>query len=81
MIPPGARIQIAGDGCFTAGMPNGTLLQWVDEQAPGPVLRIQGPAQARLRDFGIITPTPWQRTNEKLRTPAWARSTTCRLPP
>ncbi len=69
VIPAGARIQVAGDGCYTAGTPNGTLLQWVDEQAAGPVLLIKGPAQARLRDFGIITPTPWQRTNEKLRTP------------
>jgi hypothetical protein len=67
-IPAGARIQLAGDGCYTWGDgPRGTVLVWADEQAPGPALRIQGPAQARLRDFGILTPEPWRRSDPKLR--------------
>jgi len=69
LIPAGARINLLGDGCYTMGTPQGTLLTWTDEQAAGPVLRIKGPAQARLRDFGIITTTPWQRADAKLRTP------------
>ena len=55
VVPAGARIQIAGDGCYMwPDGPKGTLLVWADEQAAGPPLLLKGPAKARLRDFGVI---------------------------
>ena len=69
VVPVGARIQIAGDGCYTwPDGPKGTMLVWADEQAVGPALLLKGPAKARLRDFGVTTPEPWRRSDPKLRT-------------
>jgi hypothetical protein len=51
VIPPGADLQVLGDG----GAETGTRLNWTGP-AGGTVLRIEGPARARLADFYIHAP-------------------------
>jgi len=69
VVPANAEIYIVGDGQYMWGDgPQGTLLIWEDEAAPGPIMRIEGPSKARLRDFALWTPAPWQRTDKSLRT-------------
>lgn len=46
VVPPNAEIQIVGDGQLS-------VLRWSGEEGRGPVLRIEGPTRAILRDFSV----------------------------
>lgn len=68
-VAAGARIEIAGDGCWMwPDGPRGTLLVWADDAGPGPALQLAGPVKARLRDLGVFTAAPWQRRDKATRT-------------
>jgi hypothetical protein len=52
VIPPGSDLQLVGDGCGEGYSGRGTRLSWTGP--PGePVLRVDGPSHATLREFGV----------------------------
>ena len=59
LVPAGAPVEVAGDGVVMGpDKLRGTLLQWAGTDEVGPVVRLQGPNKAVLRDFGVVGPAP-----------------------
>ncbi len=48
VVPAGCDVQIVGDGAAETA----TVLKWTGSR-PGPILRLDGPSQATLRDFSF----------------------------
>jgi len=63
VVPAETAIEIAGDGVVMApDRLRGTLLEWAGKDFSGPVMRLQGPSKAVLRDFGVVGPSRAPKT-------------------